>query len=90
MDTIIGEKDYVFCYIDNILVVIHECFEDYISKLEKVLEICCRNNLQIHIKEIFIAAQRFDYLGYYLTPFGIKPQERKVKAILNITYPKNK
>ena len=43
----------------------------------------------MHIEETFLASTHFDYLGYHLTPNGIKPQERKVKAILNIAQPKS-
>ena len=68
--------------------MIHDSFEDYMAKLEEVLNICHKNDLQIHVEKIFIAAQKFNYLGYHLTLFRIKLQEKKVKAILNIDRPK--
>ena len=89
MDSIFSDMEHVFCYIDNILVVTHKGFDDHMNYLEEVLQRLRLNNVQVHIEETFLAAQHFDYLGYRLTPEGIKPQGKKIKAILNIAQPSN-
>ena len=89
MDSIFSDIEHVFCYIDNILVVTHKGFDDHMNCLEEVLQRLRANNIQVHIEETFLAAQHFDYLGYRLTPEGIKPQEKKIMAILNIAQPSN-
>ena len=89
IDSIFSDMENIFCYIDNILVVTHKGFDDHMNYLEEVLQRLRLHNIQVHIEETFLAAQHFDYLGYRLTPDGIKPQEKKIKAILNIAQPSN-
>ena len=59
------------------------------DQLEGALQRLRDNNIQVHIEETFLASTHFDYLGYHLTPNEIKPQEKKLKAILNIDEPKS-
>ena len=40
-------------------------------------------------EETFLAAKSFDYLGCHLIHNGIKPQEKKIDAILNTSQPTN-
>ena len=84
-----SDMEHVFCHINNLLIVTYEGFNDHIVKLEEVMTCPRYHNVQVHVKDTFLAAQHFDYLGYYLTPDGIKPQEKKTKAILNIAQPRN-
>ena len=79
MDSIFSDNENVFCYIDNMLLVTHNGFEDHLQQLDEVLSRLRDNNVQVHIEETFLAASSFDYLGYRLTHDGIKPQEKKIK-----------
>ena len=66
------------------LLVTHNGFEDHLQQLDQVLSRLRDNNVQVHIEETFLASSSFDYLGYRLTHDGIKPQEKKIKAILGV------
>ena len=89
MDAIFSDNENIFCYIDNILLVTHNVFEDNLQQLDEILLRLRNHNVQVHIEETFLAAKSFDYLGYRHTQDGIKPQEKKIKAILNIAQPSN-
>ena len=47
------------------------------------------HNVRFYIEENCLASTSFYYLGHRLTPDVIKPQEKKIKAILNIAQPSN-
>jgi hypothetical protein len=44
--------------------------------------------LQVNLPKSKIAVQELEYLGYWLTPKGIRPMAKKVKAIKNLQSPK--
>ena len=84
MDSIFLDNENIFCYIDNMLLVTHHGFDDHLQQLDQVLSRLRDNNVQVHVEETFLASSSFDYLGYRLTHDGIKPQAKKINAILNI------
>ncbi len=45
--------------------------------------------LKINVAKLFFCAQETEYLGYILTRGGIKPQPKKVQAILPLNPPNN-
>jgi hypothetical protein len=81
--------EYVRAYIDNLLVITKSSHDDHLGKLEQVF-IQLRNvELKINAAKSFFCAQETEYLGYILTRGGIKPQPKKVQAILAFNPPKN-
>ena len=62
MDSIFSDMENIFCYIDKILLVSYDGFDDHLQQLEKVLLRLHEHNVQAHIEETFIAATHFDYL----------------------------
>ena len=57
--------------------------------MRKVLQRLRDNQLQVHADKSSFCALETEYLGFILTPDGIRPQPKKVQAILNIAPPKN-
>jgi hypothetical protein len=45
--------------------------------------------LKVNAAELFFCMQKTEYLGYILTRGGIKPQPKKVQAILALNLPNN-
>ena len=70
----------VIVYIDDLL--IHsDTHEQHLQILEQVLERLQQNHLKINLEKCIFGNKEVSYLGFTLTPEGIKPGKNKVKAI---------
>jgi len=83
------ELEYVRVYIDDLLVITSEDFDDHLQKLGVVLQRLSEKGLQVNAAKSIFCALEVDYLGYTLTRDGIRPQQKKVNAILALQPPKN-
>jgi len=64
--------------------------EDHlVDKLEEVLKRLRDAGLKVNAAKSFFCAHEIKYLGYMLTRGGIKPQMKKVQAMLAIQPPTN-
>ena len=79
--------EYVRAYIDDLLVITRGTLEDHLEKLREVLRRLREAGLKVNTA-IFLYP-RVEYLGYILTREGIKPQPKKVQAILALNPPNN-
>jgi len=67
-------------YIDDLL--IHsKNHEDHLKYLEKVLQRLQENHMKLNTEKCFFGNTEVSYLGFVLTPEGIKPGRDKLKAI---------
>jgi hypothetical protein len=82
MGNLMAALEYVRAYIDNLLVITKGSHDDHLGKLEQVFIQLCNAGLKINVAKSFFCAQETKYLGYILTRGGIKPQPKKVQAIL--------
>ena len=83
------DLEYVRAYIDDIAILSKHTWEDHLSKVDKVLTRLEDAGLKVNGLKSFFGRKEFEYLGYVLTPTGIKPIETKVKAMLDLAPPKN-
>ena len=92
MNELLGDLPYVLVYIDDILILNkkHESEDDHIEKIAIVLGRLERCGFAVNLRKSFFMQQELEYLGYLLTPNGIKPQPKKVEAISRILAPKNR
>jgi hypothetical protein len=63
--------------------------EGHISKIETVLTRLRDAGLKVNAAKSFFCTHEIEYLGYILTRGGIKPQQKKVQAILTQNPPNN-
>ena len=69
-------------YIDDILVVKKGTFDEHLVQLDTIFDRCQKVGLKINAAEkCRFGLNEIDYLGYMVTPEGIKPNPKKIKAI---------
>jgi len=81
--------EYVRAYIDDLLVITRGTLEDHLEKLGEVLRRLREAGLKVNAAKSFFCTHEIKYLGYILTRGGIKPQQKKVQAILALNPPNN-
>ena len=81
MNDIFGDLDYVLVYLDDILILSNE-EDDFNAHLEKVKVVFSRLHkmgMKVNLLKTEFFKQELEYLGYLLTPHGIKPLPKKWK-----------
>ncbi len=71
------------------MVITRGTLEDHLDKLREVLRRLRDAGLKVNALKSFFCTHKIEYLGYILTREGIKPQTKKVQAILAIKLPTN-
>ena len=89
MSDLMLELEYVRTYLDDLLVISKDSFEDHLVKLEAVLYKLREAGLKVNAPKSTFAVAECEYLGYVLTRDGIRPQSDKVEAILALDKPKS-
>jgi hypothetical protein len=80
MEGVLRNLQNVIVYIDNLLVH-SDSHERHLQILEQVLECLRLNHLKINLDKCIFRNKEVSYLGFTLTPEGIKPANNKLKAI---------
>jgi RNase H-like domain found in reverse transcriptase/Reverse transcriptase (RNA-dependent DNA polymerase)/Retroviral aspartyl protease len=73
-------------YIDDIG-IFDNSWEQHLRTLDKVLTILCKHNFAVNPLKVEWARKETDWLGYWLTPTGLKPCKKKIEAILQLARP---
>ena len=89
MGNMMANLGYVRVNIDDLLVITKGSLDDHLDKLEQVFIQLCDAGLKMNATKSIFCAQETEYLGYILTRGGIKPQPKKVQAILVLNPPNN-
>ena len=89
MMNLMESLEYVRAYIDDLLVITRGTLEDHLEKLREVLRRLRDVGLKVNAAKSFFCTHEIEYLGYILARGGIKPQRKKVQAILAINPPNN-
>ncbi len=88
MSNLMASLEYAQAYIDDLLVITKGSVDDHLAKLEAVFIRLRNAGLKVNAAKSFFCTAQTEYLGYILTRGGVKPQEKKVQAILAINPPK--
>jgi len=80
MEAVLRDIKNVLVYIDDLLVHI-ATHDEHLNVLEKVFERLHKNHLKVNLEKCVFGNQEVSYLGFTLTPEGIKPGKNKLQAI---------
>ena len=84
MFTLIEGLAYARTYLDDLLVLSQGSFEEYLQDIELVLLRLKNVSLKPIVKTSNFERIEIDYLGYVVIRKGIKPQPKKIEAILKL------
>jgi hypothetical protein len=87
MGILMESLEYVRAYIDDLLVITKGSLDNHLAKLEAVFIRLRDAGLKVNAAKSFFCTGETEYLCYILTRGGIKPQEKKLQAILAINPP---
>lgn len=85
MDAVLKGLDYVYCYLDDILIASSDS-QKHEKHLREVLSRLRDHGLAINLAKCTFGAQEVHYLGYIINKHGTSPPKERVEAISN--YPK--
>jgi len=82
-------QDLELCrvYLDDLLCITRGSFGEHLENLQLVFERLTKANLKINAPKSNVCTQSLEYLGYLLTPKGIKPLTNKINAIIKMKKP---
>ena len=90
MSTLMATLEFVRVYLDDVLCITKDTFDDHLQKLRLVLSRLSDAGLRINASKSHFCTGEIEYLGFWVTRNGISPMPEKVKAIVNIARPKNR
>lgn len=88
MDSILS-LPYVFVYLDDILVA-SSTVDEHRTHLDEVFRILNEHGLTINPNKSEFCKREVEFLGFLVTPQGIKPLPAKVNEIVELPRPNNK
>ena len=71
--------EFARAYIDDLLVITTGPFDNHLVNLEMVLSQLSEAGLKVNTTKSFFGRTEFEYLGYWITQNGVKPQARRLK-----------
>jgi hypothetical protein len=89
MSELMSTLKFIRAYVDDHLCITKGSFEHHLSKLREVLTRLQGAGLKDNAHKCFWGTYETEYLGYILSRDGIKPQPKKIEAILAIKLPTN-
>ena len=91
MSELMAGLEFARAYLDDLLIISTEAgFDKHLEKLEQVLTRLQEAGLKINAVKSFFARTNLEYLGYNISREGLRPNQKKVEAILQLEAPKTR
>jgi hypothetical protein len=84
---LLGDIEGTKAYIDDILVIKKGTFYEHLVQLKEIFKRCLKTGLKLNAEKCCFGLNEIDYLGYIVTPTGIKPNPQKIKTIQALERP---
>ncbi len=81
--------EFVQAYMDDLLIIMRRTLDKHLQRMETVLTRLCDAGLKVNEAKSLFCAHEIEYLSRILIREGIKPQPKKVQAILALNLPNN-
>ena len=82
-------KEFTMAYLDDVI-IFSKTAEEHSVHLEEVMRCMKAAGLKLRPEKCHFWVQTFDFLGYEITPTGVRPTTEKLDALKNFTRPLNK
>ena len=76
------------CYIDDVGIWTKGTFSEHLDIVDAVLKRFSNNNMKCNPLKCDWAVQETDFLGFWITPKGVKPWSKIIEHILAMSGPK--
>ncbi len=88
MENVLSDTEDADVYIDDVG-VFSDDWDHHVKLIATILRRLCENCIIINPLKCEWAFKENDWLGYWLTPQGLKPWKKKIDAILHMDHPYN-
>ena len=90
INELIDGLEFARAYIDDLLVISKQSFEEHLEHLEQVFTRLTESGLKVNAVKSSFCTTQLEYLGHIVNRQGVQPSTKKVEAILKIATPKTR
>ena len=83
-----GLSEFCFCFVDD-LVIASSSPAEHVEHVRRVLQMLREINMKAHPMKTLVGADRVEYLGHYVSQYGMTPLDAKIAAIKSLPTPTN-
>ena len=87
LDELLGDIKFAKTYIQNIIILIKDCFTNHIEQLGIIFGGLRTAGLKDNALKYNFGLKETPYLGYVITREDIKPNQKKVQRIMDLGRP---
>ena len=87
MQSLFGPNVTVEWFLDDVAIFTKGTYSEHLEEVKKILKILANSGFSIKPKKCAWAQKSIEYLGHIITTDGVKPQPKKVDAVLRLQPP---